>query len=349
MGDTVDVLELRIHGVNNTAPANMLELPVAAIVQYEGDALGNFWRPVPAAQASLPSSDPGRVPSGVMREAYSWGGMARNSVGGTSRIGKLVAGGARLGWTLLLPFSLLNMAYWSRRLMKPGRSPHTAWYNVGGAGLIRLAALALTLLMATTVSVLSLDVVGVQCYTGTTCAKLPSSVAFFANWQPSQRLALMSLVPVAVVTLLYVLTSASSVRYTQTSTAARAWTRDAGDVADAASAAPQWPLLSTKGFWTPVRILVQTARLHFAAVTALVSLLTAWQTVFGTGLNCENSSNLRSSACRAQVEATGARWIAGAVVIGLSIVVLALIAIQVMRVSEDSADILVAKTRSGRP
>jgi hypothetical protein len=349
MTDAVDVLELRIHGVNNTAPANMLELPEAAIALYEGDALGNFWRPVPAAQALLPPSDPGRVPSGVMREAYSWGGMARNSIGGTSRIGKLIAGGARLGWTLLLPFSLLNMAYWSRRLMKPGRSPHTAWHNAGGAGLIRLAALGLTLFMATTVSVLSLDVVGVQCYAGPTCAKFPSTVAFLAHWQPSQRLALMSLVPVAVVTLLYVLTSASNVRYTQTSTAARAWTRDAGDVADAASATPQWPLLSTKGFWTPVRILVQTARLHFAAVAALVSLLTAWQIVFGTGPSCEDAGDLRSSACRTQVEATGARWIAGVVVIGLSIVLLALIAIQVMRVSEDSADIQAAKTRGSRP
>ena len=349
MTEAVDVLELRIHGVNNTAPANMLELQETAIALYEGDALGNFWRPVPSAQTSLPSSDPGRVPSGVMREAYSWGGMARNSIGSSSRFGKLIAGGARLGWTLLLPFSLLNMAYWSRRLMKPGRSPHTAWHNAGGAGLIRLAALALTLLMATTVSVLSLDIVGVQCYTGPECAKSPSSVAFFAHWQPSQRLALMSLVPVAVVTLLYVLTSASSVRYTQTSTAARAWTGDAGDVADAASATPQWPLLSTKGFWTPVRILVQTARLHFAAVAALVSLLTAWQIVFGTGPNCEDTGDLRSSACRAQVEATGARWIAGVIVIGLSIVLLALIAIQVMRVSEDSADIQAAKARNSRP
>jgi hypothetical protein len=176
--------------------------------------------PVPA---SLPSSDPGRVPSGVMREAYSWGGMARNSVGSSSRVGKTISGGARLGWTLLLPFSLLNMAYWSRRLVKPGRQPHEAWHNAGGAALIRLSALALTLLMATTVSVLSLDVVGVQYYTGTTCSKFPSAVGFFGHWQPTQRLALMSLVPVAVAvaTLLYVLTSVSSVRYTQTSTAAR--------------------------------------------------------------------------------------------------------------------------------
>ena len=349
MTEAADVLELRIHGVNNTPPWNVLELPQSAIAQYEGDSLGTFWRPVPAAQDALPPSDPGRVPSGVMREAYSWGGMARNSVGSSSRIGTMISGAARLGWTLLLPFSLLNMAYWSRRLMKPGRSPHNAWHNAGGAGLIRLSALALTLLMATTVSVLSLDVVGVQCYTGPTCSKFPSAIGFFGHWRPEQRLALMSLVPVAAVTFLYVLTSMASVRYTQTSTAARAWTAGGADAADAASATPQWPLLSTKGFWSPVRILAQTSRLHVAAVAALVSVLTAWQTVFGTGPSCETSVGLRSGACRRQVEATGGRWIASAVVIVVSIALLAVIAVQVMRVSEDSADIKPSKTHTSRP
>lgn len=94
---------------------------------------------------------------------------------------------------------------------------------------------------------------------------------------------------------------------------------------------------------------MQTSQLHLAAVAALVSLITAWQTVFGTGSNCENSIGLRRAACRAQVEATGGRWIAGMVVIGVSVVLLALIAMQVMRVSEDSADILSSKKPPSRP
>jgi hypothetical protein len=153
-----------------------------------------------------------------------------------------------------------------------------------------------------------------------------------------------------VATFLYVLTSVSSVRYTQTSTAARAWTSDGGGGTDAAFATPRWPLLSTKGFWSPIRILVQTSRLHLAAVAALVSLITAWQAVFGTGSSCETLNELRHSpTCHVQIADSGGRWIADVVVIGVSIVLLVLIAIQVMVVSEDSADILSPKKPSSRP
>jgi len=92
------ILELRIHGVNNTVPWNVLQLPPEAVRQTAGDALGSFWQPAADRQATLPAGDPGKVPPGVLREAYSWGGMARTSVDGVpTGANKYVSAAARVG------------------------------------------------------------------------------------------------------------------------------------------------------------------------------------------------------------------------------------------------------------
>ena len=112
------ILELRIHGVNNTPPTAMLALPDHAVEQFRGDRFGSFWRPRPDKLAELPPDHAGRVPDDVRREAYSWGGMARSSPGvpgsGVPSVLANVVG--RIGWALLLPFGLANVAYWSRKL-----------------------------------------------------------------------------------------------------------------------------------------------------------------------------------------------------------------------------------------
>lgn len=63
------VLELRIHGVNNTPPDAMLALPDHAVEQFRGDRFCSFWRPRPDKLAELPPDHAGQVPAEVRREA----------------------------------------------------------------------------------------------------------------------------------------------------------------------------------------------------------------------------------------------------------------------------------------
>src|SRR5690606_40500340 len=81
------VLELRIHGVANTPPYGMLDLPPGEVEQCDGDGLGSFW--VATADADARDRVPGTpgapvapgdlhaVRADVRRGAYSWGAMAR--------------------------------------------------------------------------------------------------------------------------------------------------------------------------------------------------------------------------------------------------------------------------------
>jgi hypothetical protein len=205
--ETPVVLELRVHGVSNTSPADMLGLTGADIEQVDGDDLGSFWRPRDDTLMRATKGSGGWVPPSVQREAYSWGGLARTtaSVGG-GQIGMLVAALGRVGWTLLLPFGLTNVAYWTRALTDPpaasdqtaggtpadgtrpdgtlpdgtrpdGTRPAVGTGDVGeaaawesrrgqGAGTIRLFGLLLTLLLVVTACEVSIDLVAAQCYDG---------------------------------------------------------------------------------------------------------------------------------------------------------------------------------------
>ncbi|WP_402466124.1 hypothetical protein [Isoptericola aurantiacus] len=190
-----EVLELRVHGVSNTPPAEFLGLAPDEVEPAEidgrgvhGDDLGSFWQPSAAARerdaepgrpTSRPRSvprdgthDPRRIPPGVRREVYSWGTMARMSwsVPGGWSAAAVVSGVVRLAWVALVPLGMVNVAYWARRI-PTGQAGHHGGpdgrraraYACGGAAAVRLVGLVLTLLLTVTALTVTLDLVGTQC------------------------------------------------------------------------------------------------------------------------------------------------------------------------------------------
>ena len=354
------MLELRIHGVSNTPPEAMLDLPGDSVEQVDGDDLGSFWRPTDQALESLTPADRGYVPPGITREAYSWGGLARTSIGGTSAVGTVLNVAGRFGWSLLLPFGLVNVAYWSRRLMRPGAAPANAaptnaapgdtgpdqarpldWRNRAGGGALRLAGLLMTLLTATTAGVISLDFLAVQCFSSTTarCSGLPSWAGFLYGWSLSRRLALLSLVPVVLVLFLWFLAHRSRTRY-ERATRDQMYGEgpDEQRTPDASQARPGWPLLSTPGFWNHSVVSSSTATLHACAVALLVTVATAWHLHFGGGSDCRTVGSLLGPACRAQA-AQGSALGGSLVMVGIALAVLALVVVLVLVRTDDAADI----------
>jgi hypothetical protein len=181
--NTGPVLELRVHGVNNTTPQGMLDLADTSVEEVLGDNLAGFYRPKADALRTVNQGDRGWVPEYVTREAYSWGGLARSSPAGIGggTIAKVTSTIGRVAWTLLLPFGLSNIAYWTRRLdggvpvaertddhdgSKPPSDLSKALRGGGrngpGAGMIRAFGLGLTLLVVVSACEVSMDLVGNQ-------------------------------------------------------------------------------------------------------------------------------------------------------------------------------------------
>ncbi len=97
------VLELRVHGIANAPPADMLGTTPDNVAKASGDEFGSFWqRRIPE-----PDADPN-----LLVEAYSWGNQTRSGGNALAVIGRVFV---HLSWLFVLPFGLCNLAYWARQ------------------------------------------------------------------------------------------------------------------------------------------------------------------------------------------------------------------------------------------
>ncbi|MCB7137302.1 hypothetical protein [Cellulosimicrobium marinum] len=298
------VLELRIHGVANTPPHGMLDLPPDEVDRCDGDGLGSFWTATAEADARdrapgtaehpVAPGDLHAVRPDVRREAYSWGGMARH--GGlplAGALGAVARGANRALWALNVPFGLANVAYWARRVpgaedsadraapvaAPPGRCDDETVERArpeAAAAAVRVFGLALTLLLAAALTTVAVATLGTRCMgvvdpdatTVQVCARVPDVLDGLARTDHGNRVAILSALPVVVVLALVLLARSGQVRFDERVSIARAGQRQVG--------AGTGPLLYRAGFWSrrvagPAPLLA-----HLAAALGLVGVLLAW-------------------------------------------------------------------------
>jgi hypothetical protein len=257
-----EILEIRVHGVHNTPPAEMLETTPENITRDRGDDLGSFWRRKDDTAAH-----------GIERtEAFWWGAQARTGGGALAAIGRVFV---HIGWFLLLPFALSNLAYWTREIKPQKEASEKYWDGDSGAATVRIFSLLLTLLAVVAFCSVAIDLVAVQCFrrpaeegqSGQVCAALPAALDGFRDLGRDSRAALFGLLPIAIILLLYVIGRRGRVNFEERVR------RFAADLKDYKNE-PGVPLLATGGFWSQSRIGRTSEWLHVAgAVTTVIFLL----------------------------------------------------------------------------
>ncbi|WP_313408278.1 hypothetical protein [Aeromicrobium sp.] len=247
------VMELRVHGVRGTPTASMLGVDPAEVEQVAGDRLTGFYRIKGAADPPMRT-----LPPGMALEAYSWGEL-------TSGVRGLWGWVTRVLWLALLPFALVNLAFWART--EVGQNTGQARW---GLRAVRVSGLILTVIAVLTVCFISIDLVAWQCYraNAVACPVLPDWMDGLAMLEAGQRIALMSLVPMLVVAGLVALTRQSLARYEATADhpaqASRDETHD-----DCADCVLQHPKM-----WQGEQRTRHLLYLHVAAALATIVLFT---------------------------------------------------------------------------
>lgn len=283
------VLELRIHGIANAPPADMLCTTQERVERKDGDEEGSFWqiKPTPGA----PDTSPEHVE--IVAEAYSWGNQARSGGSAIALIGRAIV---HVGWLFVLPFGLCNLAYWARRDIKGTDEAPNWWAGGNGAIAVRMFALLQTLFYVVGFLTVSVYLIGLQCVREeppgkkvfTTCAALPGWLDFLTGLSPTSRAAVLSVVPIAIILLIYLIGRTARGNFNpQRSFDDPKQEPAAGEGAKGASAAapPRPPLLATADFWHRARIVQTSERTHFAGAIALIVFLLAADTLLDANPN----------------------------------------------------------------
>jgi hypothetical protein len=250
-------LELLVHGVGGTTPQTMLNDPRIALVT--GDDTAGIYRRVDDVDAETRPDDYHGKP---VPEAYSWCNLTSGD-------------GSRALWLLLLPFMVVNLAYWMRPVTV--RPLQERLYGM----LTRLVALSLTVLLVAGAAEVAMDLVAWQCAGNSACLSHTSWLGFFAEQEPGRRLVAGALLPVAVTGLLWWLSHRTWYAYESQ----RPVTHDRGT--EGAEEDPREAPLAQPGFWYGRRLVGRLRAVHTAA-----GLLTVAAALVGPAL----AEDLRTGA-----------------------------------------------------
>ena len=272
------VLELRIHGIKNTPPAEMLGVTPDRIRRDAGDESGGFY------VETEPAGHPG-----IRREAYSWGALARTGGGALALVGQLFV---HIGWLLILPFGLVNVAYWTREI--PKQTVAGAWRGGVGTATLRLFALGLTLFSVTAMASVALDLIGVQCYrAGFVCAQLPSAFDVLPADNRALRLALLALLPIAAMLLLFAIAFRARARFEPNISQGIPRSGYPGQRLRPV------PLMASAEFWVQARVSAPTEWLHVSGTLLLLALLLALDALGVAVPACATRDRFVSNECMA--------------------------------------------------
>ena len=272
------VVELRVHGVSNTPPDNLLGEPGAPLVQTAGEADTAIFR----------KTDDDISGDHLIR-AYSWGKLTS----GASRAAKDLQ---RALWMVLLPFAFANVALWAQP-DPPGEHTLEVSRTDGAlALLVRLFALTLTATLTLAAVGVTVDQIGWQWSAAacTTCGATASTYSVAdvgwldflqsGTWSQGTR----PLAVGAVMALGVILVIGGVARRSFQYEAEVSQIDAPHDQRVMALETTEHHPMSSPWFWRGSRQVSNLSRLHFSVACATITLAALLPAVARDGMNFSN-------------------------------------------------------------